>query len=159
MHERVARGEPRQWLLKQFTERPGEVIYLDDLHANSSYSPASIQRAMVRLINTGTVNIEIVMRGRAWVYKPNATKPEPEVEKPKRERPLKALTRKEPDREVILSDVIVNPRDRFIVSHQAIITADMATAQGLRLTHQILGEDFYERIAKLLKELAKQSRS
>ena len=65
MHERVARGEPRQWLLKQFTERPGEVIYLDDL----------------------------------------------------------------------------------------------ATAQGLRLTHQILGEDFYERIAKLLKELAKQSRS
>lgn len=74
--ERVARGEGRTLVLRTLTDRPGQLVYVDDIVNATGLTSRQVQGAINAAraaSDTLATEIEVIIRGNAWRWRPRPT--------------------------------------------------------------------------------------
>lgn len=62
----------RQDIIKEITDRPGDVVYRSEIAESTGYSEAQVSAAVLAIQKSSPIGVEVesVVRGRAWRYTP-----------------------------------------------------------------------------------------
>lgn len=68
--EAKKRTQVNDQILKYVTDRPGQIVYRNDIVADLGLEAGTVQRAMLRFV-AQELGIECITVGRVWRYSPN----------------------------------------------------------------------------------------